>query len=639
MGTPLRVLILEDRESDAELMLHEVRRAGFEVSWDRVDNRESYSAALERVPDVILSDYRLPGFDAMQALAYLRKRGLDIPFIVVSGTLGDELAAACAKNGATDYVLKDRMARLGPAIVQALESRKLREENRHAEDVLRDSEERYRLVTENIADGVFLFDLDGRLVLANRSAERITGYSQEDLRGRSILSLLTREGAEIAHARMEAARDNQDMSPLVELELVQKDGRRVLVELNVAMVMKNGLPVGQLAVARDISERRSLEDQLRQAQKMEGIGQLAGGIAHDFNNLLTAIGGRCYLVLNQLEPDNPLRRDLEIVQGAAQRAARLTHQLLAFSRKQILEPRLLNLNAMVADIEPLLQRLIGEDIEVAMDLGSELGIVKADPGQVEQVLMNLAVNARDAMVQGGRLTLQTADVSLDEAYARVDTGVEPGRYVMLAVGDTGHGMDETTQARIFEPFFTTKEIGKGTGLGLATVYGIVKQSHGHIAVASEPGQGATFKIYLPSVDAPPAPDAPAEAGRVATRGSETVLLVEDDELLRGLAHEILTAMGYSVLDAGSPVSALQVAAEHQTPIHLLLTDVVMPQMNGKQLADRLLVGRPELKVLFMSGYTDSVIVKHGVLEPGVHFLHKPFTPAGLSSRIREVLDS
>jgi nitrogen-specific signal transduction histidine kinase len=392
-------------------------------------------------------------------------------------------------------------------------------------------------------------------------------------------------------------------------------------------------------VARDISERRSLEDHLRQAQKMEGIGQLAGGIAHDFNNLLTAIGGRCYLVLKQLEPDNPLRRDLEIIQGAAQRAARLTHQLLAFSRKQILEPRLLDLNAMVADIEPLLQRLIGEDIEVTMDLGSELGRVKADPGQVEQVLMNLAVNARDAMPQGGRLTLQTADVILDEAYARVHTGVEPGRYVRLAVGDTGHGMDETTRARIFEPFFTTKEIGKGTGLGLATVYGIVKQSHGHIAVDSEPGQGATFKIYLPSVDALPSADAPVEAKRGSTRGSETVLIVEDDELLRGLARDILAAQGYSVLVAASPMNALQVAAEHQTPIHLLLSDVVMPQMNGKQLADRLLAGRPDLKVLFMSGYLDSVIVQHGVLEPGVHFLHKPFTPAGLSSKIRDVLES
>ena len=639
MGTPLRVLILEDRGSDAELILHELRRAGFEVSWDRVDNRESYSAALERVPDVILSDYRLPGFDAMQALAQLRKQGLDIPFIVVSGTLGDELAADCLRNGATDYVLKDRMARLGPAIVQALDSRTLREEKRRAEDVLLDSEERYRLVTENIADGVFLSDLDGRLVLANRSAERITGYSQEDLRGRSILTLMTQEDAEIAHERMEVARDSQETSPLVELELVQKGGRRVLVELHVATVMKNGLPVGRLSVARDISERRSLEDHLRQAQKMEGIGQLAGGIAHDFNNLLTAIGGRCYLVLKQLEPDNPLRRDLEIIQGAAQRAARLTHQLLAFSRKQILEPRVLDLNAMVADIEPLLQRLIGEDIEVAMDLGSELGRVKADPGQVEQVLMNLAVNARDAMPQGGRLTLQTADVILDEAYARVHTGVEPGRYVRLAVGDTGHGMDETTRARIFEPFFTTKEIGKGTGLGLATVYGIVKQSHGHIAVDSEPGQGATFKIYLPSVDAPPSADAPVEAKRGSTRGSETVLIVEDDELLRGLAREILTAQGYRVLDAASPMSALQVAAEHQTPIHLLLSDVVMPQMNGKQLADRLRAGRPDLKVLFMSGYLDSVIVQHGVLEPGVHFLHKPFTPAGLSSKIRDVLES
>jgi signal transduction histidine kinase len=428
------------------------------------------------------------------------------------------------------------------------------------------------------------------------------------------------------------------MSPLVELEHVRKDGRRVLVEMHVSRAMKNGVPVGRLAVARDITERRSLEDQLRQAQKMEGIGRLAGGIAHDFNNLLTAIGGRCYLVLDQLAPDHPLRHDLEIVQDAAERAARLTHQLLAFSRKQVLEPRVLDLTATVADIEPLLQRLIGEDIEVTMTLGSALGSVKVDPGQIEQLIINLAVNARDAMPQGGRLTLLTANVSLDEAYARLHAGVEPGRYVMLVVNDTGHGMDATTQARIFEPFFTTKEEGKGTGLGLATVYGIVKQSNGHIAVESAPGQGATFKIYLPIVDALPTTDAPVKGSGATPRGSETVLLVEDDEALRSLAREILQVQGYTVLEAGVPGDAMRIAAGHQTPIHLLVTDVVMPQMNGKQLADRLRSGRPELKVLFMSGYTDSAIVEHGVLEPGIQFLHKPFTPAGLGAKVREALD-
>jgi two-component system cell cycle sensor histidine kinase/response regulator CckA len=639
MGPPLRVLVLEDREADAELMLHELRRAGFEVSGQRVDTREAYRAALERVPDVILADYRLPGLNAMQALAYLKERGLDIPFIVVSGTLGDELAAECVKSGATDYVLKDRMARLGQAVGQALEARKLREEKRHADDVLRDSEDRYRLVTENIADGVLLFDLEGHLVLANRSAELITGYSQEELRGRSILTLLTREGAEIAHGRMEAARGGQEMSPLVEFELVQKDGRRVLLEMHIASVMKNGLPVGRLAVARDITERRGLEDQLRQAQKMEGLGRLAGGIAHDFNNLLTAIGGRCYLILGRLAADDPLRRDLEIIQGAGERAGRLTHQLLAFSRKQILAPRVLDLNAMVTDIHPLLQRMIGEDVEVTMNLGSALGRVKADLGQMEQVIINLAVNARDAMPQGGRLTLQTTSVVLDEAYARIHADVEPGQYVILAVSDTGHGMNAETQARIFEPFFTTKEVGKGTGLGLATVYGIVKQTNGHIVVDSALDQGTTFKIYLPSVDRLPAMNSPGEAGGATRRGSETVLLVEDDEGVRALAREILEVQGYTVLEASVPAEALRAGGANGVPIHLLLTDVVMPQMNGKQLADRLLSERPELKVIFMSGYTDSAIVQHGVLEPGVHFLHKPFTPAGLGSKVREVLDS
>ena len=362
-------------------------------------------------------------------------------------------------------------------------------------------------------------------------------------------------------------------------------------------------------------------------------------MAHDFNNLLTVIGGRCYLMLGKLGPDDPLRREVELVRGAAERAARLTHQLLAFSRKQVLEPRVLDLNETVSGIEPLLRRLIGEHIEISVTAGPRLAHVKADPGQLEQVILNLAVNARDAMGRGGRLTLETANVTLDAAAARRWPDLEPGPYVMLSVTDSGHGMDAATRAQIFEPFFTTKEVGKGTGLGLATVYGIVKQSGGLIEVESEPGHGATFKVYLPAVAAPVEAAEPAKAPGTRLRGSETVLLVEDDPNLRTLAREILTVQGYTVLEAASPLEAIQIHQHHADAIHLLLTDVVMPEMNGPQLAARIQAGRPGMEVLFMSGYTGSALALQSGGEFGGAFLAKPFTPDGLSRRVREVLDA
>jgi signal transduction histidine kinase/CheY-like chemotaxis protein len=454
-----------------------------------------------------------------------------------------------------------------------------------------------------------------------------------------MFSLLPEAGAREAQARLSDKPAGGDVSPFFEAELIRKNGTRVLLEVHVTSVLKDGVPVARLGVARDITERRSLEDQLRQAQKMEGIGRLAAGVAHDFNNLLTAIGGRCYLVLNALTSENPIRGEIEIIQGAAERAAKLTHQLLAFSRKQILEPRVLDLNTIVTGIEPLLRRMIREDIEIATALDPAAGHVKADAGQVEQVLLNLGVNASDAMPHGGRLTMTTGNVTLDEGYARTHAEVEPGPYVMLSVSDSGHGMTPEVQARIFEPFFTTKEVGKGTGLGLATVYGIAKQSGGHITVYSEIEHGTVFKLYLPRVEEAPGIAEPERAPQIARRGNETVLLVEDDEPLRTLAREILSIQGYTVLDATSPSEALRLAEAYPDPIDILLTDVVMPQMNGRQVADHLLAARPGLKVLFMSGYTDAAIVQHGVLEPGTQFLQKPFTPDGLSRKVRETLGS
>ncbi len=386
-------------------------------------------------------------------------------------------------------------------------------------------------------------------------------------------------------------------------------------------------------------ELQQTQAQLTQAQKMEAIGRLAGGVAHDFNNLLTVISGRSHLTLQHLAADHPLRKNVELILTTAERAAALTRQLLAFSRKQILEPKVLDLNAVVTGLTPMLRRLIGEDIELVAVPAPDLRPVKADPSQLEQVLLNLAVNARDAMPQGGQLTIETANTALDEAYTRSHPGATPGDFVMLAVSDTGHGMDAATQARIFDPFFTTKEPGKGTGLGLATVYGIVKQSSGRVWVYSEPGQGATFKIYLPRVEEVvdrPAPQVPAQA---PARGSETLLLVEDDDEVRALARETLEAGGYVVIPAASAAEALRLAGDGSRPIDLLVTDVVLPQLlSGRGLAERLTADQVVHRVLYMSGYTDDAILRHGVLEEGAAFLQKPFTPDALLRKVREVLD-
>jgi PAS domain S-box-containing protein len=395
-----------------------------------------------------------------------------------------------------------------------------------------------------------------------------------------------------------------------------------------------------IGIKRKLAEQTQagLEGQLRQAQKMEAVGSLAGGVAHDFNNLLTAILGYSSILLAHLPEGDPARQNLQEILKAGERAASLTNQLLAFSRKQVLQPKILDLNVLASNLERMLRRLISEDIELSTCLEGNLGQVKADPGQIEQVIMNLVVNARDAMPTGGKLTIETANVTLGEDYASKHLGAKPGRYVMLAVADTGVGMDAETQTRIFEPFFTTKEVGKGTGLGLATVYGIVKQSEGYISVYSEPSQGTTFKTYLPRIDQP-AETATASQAAPIPRGTETILLVEDEEGVRRLARLILEEQGYAIIEASSASSALAAAEKHVTRIHLVLTDVVMPGMNGRELSQRLSKIRPSVRMLFMSGYTGDTIVRHGVLEPGIAYLQKPFTPMDLALKVRQVLDT
>jgi len=513
--TALRVLIVEDSPADAELMLRALRSGGFEPLHLRVDTAVDMRAALERQPwDVVLSDYVMPGFDALGALALLKERSPGVPFIVVSGSVGEDTAVAAMKAGATDYLMKDRLQRLAPAVTR---------------------------------------------VLAESGVER---------------------------------------------------------------------------------ERRRLEEQLLQSQKMEAVGQLAAGVAHDFNNVLTAVLGSTELLLLDTLADSNTREEIEIIRDAATRAQDLIRQLLAFSARQVLKPVVLDLNALVDNVHKMLRRLIGEDIALGSTLAPGLGRVRADPSQLEQVLVNLAVNARDAMPGGGRLTLATANADIEPPPPGAGAGgpVPAGRYVVLQVTDTGSGMDARTQARIFEPFFTTKARGRGTGLGLATVYGIVRQSDGHVAVESAPGAGTTFRIYLPRVDAPLAVATPPQPA-AATAGSGTILLVEDERLVRVLARKVLEQAGYRVLVAEGGAQALELAHGHNGVIDLLVTDVVMPEMSGRELVRRLLQERPAVRVLYMSGYSDEAVAQHGVLDVGTSFIAKPFTPTTLAAKVREVLQA
>jgi len=511
-------------------------------------------------------------------------------------------------------------------------------ERKRAERDLRESEERYRDLVENAHDIIYSHDLDGNYTSMNKAGAAITGYTVQEALKLNLSKTVAPEYLSSAK-EMLTRKLAGDRVTAYEMEIIAKDGRRITVEANTKLVYRDGVAVGVQGIARDVTERKHLEDQLRQSQKMEAIGQLAGGVAHDFNNLLTAINGYSGLALQRIDEHHPLRSYLEEIKKAGDRAANLTRQLLAFGRKQILQPLPINLNDIVTDMNKMLHRLIGEDIVLTARLDPALNRVKADPGQIEQVLVNLVVNARDAMPQGGNLTIETATVELDWEYANTRVGVVPGNYVMLAVSDTGIGMDEATEARIFDPFFTTKEKGKGTGLGLSTVYGIVKQSGGNILVYSEPGHGTTFKVYLPQIIAEPQKTVAAVVDFALPSGSETILLVEDEDVVRGLASKILEQAGYKVLAASRGTEAIRLCREQTEPIHLLLTDVVMPETSGKEVADQVTELLPSLRVLFMSGYTDEAIVHHGVLDSNVEFIQKPFTPAGLVMKVREVLDS
>ena len=1023
MDKKLRILILEDVPADAELMERELRKGGIEFSSKRVDTKEAFLNELKAFePDLILGDYKLPSFDGLSAIRIVQEKCFDVPFIFISGTIGEELAIETLKSGATDYVLKDRLFRLMPAVNRALrevEERTKRKEadealrkeketaqkyldiagvilvainadhevilinkkgceilgykereiigkdwfdnflpermrertravftkllageigsveyfensilnkrgeeriiawhntilrdgndnimgtlssgediterkkdedrlresearyrdlietardviftlssqgvftsfnsafetitgwstkewigkffvdlldpndvpkaiqrfksvmegqleesielhirtkyggvvhgefvaspqvkegkvigvlgiarditrRKKAEEALRTSEQKYRTILENIEEGYYEVDVAGNFTFFNDSLCQIYGYPREELMGMNDRQYTDQENAKKLFQAFNKVYRTGEPTREFDWEIISKDGTKRSIEASVSLMkdssgnrigfrglihditgrkraeeqlsklfraveqspatviitdtdanieyvnpkftqltgytlgevigknprilksgetppeeykllwetitsgrewrgefhnkkkngeiywelasissIKNpeGLVTHFVAVKEDITERKraeeeraTLQEQLRQSQKMEAIGQLAGGVAHDFNNLLTVIKGYSQLSLNETKESDPLRGNIEEIKKASDRAADLTRQLLAFSRRQIMEAKVLDLNALLQNLDKMLRRIIGEDIELVTSLGENLGTVKADPGQIEQVIINLAVNAKDAMPKGGRLTIETANTELDDSYARAHVAVTPGPYVMIAVSDTGTGMPPEVRDRVFEPFFTTKGKGKGTGLGLSTVYGIVKQSGGNIWIYSESGKGTTLKIYLPRVDEPAEEVKTQAVGEEFPLGSETILIVEDDKEVRNLAVRILKRQGYTVLDGSYGAEAFNACRQHKGPIHLLVTDVVMPGMDGRALSESLSKLHPEMKVLYMSGYTDDAIIRHGVMEKGMNYIQKPFTVNGLTNKVREVLD-
>jgi PAS domain S-box-containing protein len=890
---PLRVLIVEDNPRDIELCIQELNKAGFATDADIVDTEEGFAARLQsQVYDLILSDYRMPAWNGLEAFRLLKQSGRDIPFILVTGTLGEEAAVDLIKEGVADYILKERLVRLPSSVRRALQEKATRDERERATRALRESEERVRLLLDSTGEAIYGINLEGNCIFCNPACVRLLGYdNSNNLLGKQMHSLIHhtradgtpypieecpnylafREGksthlddevlwrrdnssfaaeywsypmlqngkligsvvtfvdiTERKRAEQELRKSEARVRQLVEsniigiaisdltgrlidangafLELVgytrddlvsgemrwdaltppeyydsdrraveqlrskgvaapwekqfshkngsrvpvligiatlvaasgdvecvsfvldigerkkseeslrriaevvesshdaiisetldgivlswnlgaqrmygyssaemlgkslsiivppdrqsefqdiltkirsghkieqletirlRKDGQQLSIALTVSPIKDaHGQLVGASVIARDITESKRMEEMFLQAQKMEAVGRLAGGVAHDFNNLLGVIIGYGEIVEGSLNKDNPLRAKVEQITKAGRRAAGLTRQLLAFSRQQIIEPTIVSLNSIVADVQKMLQRLIGEDIELTIVLCPRLASTKADQGQIEQVIMNLAVNSRDAMPDGGTLTIETANVELDERYTLSHPGLVPGSYVMLRVTDTGTGMDAETQKHIFEPFFTTKEQGKGTGLGLATVYGVIKQSGGCISVNSELGQGTIFEIYLEQVHVAPEMEQQTLELDDLCEGTETVLLVEDEESLRTLTRDVLLESNYTILEASDGLEALEIARQHKGPIHLLLTDVVMPRMSGPALAKQLAIQNPEVKVLFMSGYTGNTYKNESVEAASI--LRKPFTRRDLNQKVREVLEN
>jgi PAS domain S-box-containing protein len=751
---------------DAELVEYELERARIPFLSRRVDSRDGFLRELDDFcPDLILSDYTLPRFDGMTALSLARERAPTIPFLIVTGSVNEETAVGCMKAGATDYLLKSNLARIGPAIAAALERERAHALKIKAESALAASERRFRSLVQNSSDLVTILAPDGTITYVSDSAERIVGYTPAELVGTSLLdyvdendleqvrALLHTNGKSTVGGPIEFALRRADGSAVwleavgnnlltdatirgivlnardvserkqadrelreseeryrdlfdnasdlvcmaapdgallyvnkawqegtgysedevgrmklldivhpesrghyaevvervlqgerldhVELVFVPKAGTPITVEGNLSCTFKDDVPCTVRGIYRDITERKRVEEHLRRAERMQAAGKLAGGVAHEVNNMMTGVIGFSEFLLRSLEPEDPRRADVEEVIKAGTRAADVTRQLLAFTRQQFLRPQVIQINTVVAEIDKMLRRSLGEDKLLELRLSPDAGEIRADRGQLEQVLINLVLNARDAMTGHGRVSVETGLSVWDEVYAQRHGGVDMplGRYVMLAVSDTGTGMDAGVKERIFEPFFTTKPVGQGTGLGLSTVYGIVKQSGGYIWVYSEPGEGSVFKVYLPEARVSADFDEPAaQCATAPTSGSETILVIEDEDIVRNLACRGLRDHGYNVVEARNGAQALRYIREHPDVVDLVVSDVVMPEMGGRELGQSLATLNADLPILYMSGYTGDDVVQRGLLAPGAPFQQKPFTPAGLAAKVRAMLD-
>ncbi len=741
----LRILSLEDVAYDVELMERELRKASIDYELKRVDTKEAFLAALaEFQPDIILADYSLPQFSALEALQLLNERKNAVPVILVTGSHSEEAAVECMKEGAEDYILKASLTRLPNALQNALRKKEAERHKVSVETALQQSEAQYRLITENTRDLIALLDAQNRFLYASPSFETVLGYAPKELHGTDYFQLVHPDDMDAARGGLEQAR-RQRRQRTMELRHKHRDGHWVLFESAASLPAESeGKPRRVVLVSRDISDRKraereiehlatfprfnpnpvlefsadnslayfndaaqlmaqsfgrehpreilppnsarlverclktglrqaaetqilnrtiswtfypiqpthsvhcyaediterlNLEMQLRRSQKMESIGQLAAGVAHDFNNILTVIQGHSSLLLQGNGLEKTAHRSLQHISVAAERAANLTRQLLLFSRKQLAQPKTVDLNVIIENVASMLRVLLGESITVDLKLADDLAAVDADEGMMEQVLVNLAVNSRDAMPRGGHLTISTMEREVDERYARRIREARAGHFVAFRVSDTGTGMTRETLAHIFEPFFTTKDVGKGTGLGLATVYGIVKQHHGWIEVDTKEGAGATFTILLPAIADRAEKPKPRSTPDELARGTETVLVVEDEEPLRNLVTEVLRQAGYKVFAAVTGADALEIWERQQHHIDLLFTDMMMPEgMSGRELAEKILADAPQLRIMFTSGYPMEAIAGD-IGKTGHCFLQKPYSPATLANAVRECLDT
>lgn len=634
--TPTTILVVEDEQIIAMGIERQLKRMGYAVAGLAATGEEGVQMATTLRPNLVLMDIRLgAGLDGVEAAGVIRRR-LNVPVVYLTAHSDDATLQRAKLTEPFGYILKpyeDNDLRI--AIEMGLYKHQM-------EQRLRENEQWLAATLGSIGDGVIATDEHGQVRFMNSLAEQHTGWTQKDALGKDV--------REVFHIVEEQTRQPVKSPALEALEtgapttltpntfLIAKDGTERPIDDSASPIRDTpGHLVGTVLVFRDVTERRRLEEHLRQAQKMEAIGRLAGGIAHDFNNIMTIITGFSELLIANaaLAPEH--REFVECIREAGKRAAALTQQIMAFSRKQILVPSVLNLNTVVRDMGTMVKRLIGSDIEFVTESTHDLGLVKADPTQIGQVILNLAANARDAMPKGGRLVVATANAELGAETTGRHPDVQPGRYTMLSVTDTGCGMSDEVLAHVFEPFFTTKDVGEGTGLGLATVYGIVKQSGGHIEVSSEVGRGTTFRIYLPEVTEQQ-PESRSREVMPSVRGHETILLVEDEDTVRRMMKNILEAQGYTVLEAADGLSAVALGERHRGPIHLLVTDLVMPHLSGREVADRLRAQGRVSRVLFMSGYTEDAIAIQGVESSSADFLQKPFAITAMIQKVREILD-